>query len=294
MIANSWVEIVFWDVQLGHASYIKSPNGKHIVIDLGIGSYDDNNTAFSPLLHLKNNYNIDQLDFVIITHPHLDHIDDILNFDALNPKALLRPRHLKNEEVYHDRLRDRDKPKFEKYVEISNRYNQTIAENDPVFLKPENYGGLQIHRFLPTGCPRDNFNNHSIISVLSYADIKVVIPGDNEDESFDELLNGSQSERFIKAISGADILLAPHHGRISGYYDDFVNLVYPLLTVVSDGRFCDTSANQRYSSKSRGWSVFRGGIETQRKCLTTNSDGEVFIKFGYGENGKRFLTVRTK
>ncbi|MGN6492894.1 MAG: ComEC/Rec2 family competence protein [Agriterribacter sp.] len=291
MITNSWVEMVFWDVQHGHATYIKSPNGKHIVVDLGIGSHDDNNTAFSPLLHLKNNYNVAQLDFAIITHPHLDHIDDILNFDALNPKVLLRPKHLKDEEVYHDQLRDRDKPKFEKYVEISNRYNQTIAESYPAFVKPENYGGLQIQRFLPIGCPRDNFNNHSIISVFTYADVKVIVPGDNEDESFEELL---QSEAFIKAISGADILLAPHHGRISGYYDDFVNLIYPRLTIVSDGRFCDTSANPRYSSKSRGWSVFKGGIETKRKCLTTNSDGEVFVRFGYDENGKRFLNVRIK
>lgn len=291
MITNSWVEMVFWDVQHGHATYVKSPNGKHIVVDLGIGSHDDNNTAFSPLMHLKNNYGVNQLDFVIITHPHLDHIDDILNFDSLSPKVLLRPKHLKDEEVYHDALRDRDKPKFEKYIEINNRYNQNINDTDPVFVKPENYGGLQIQRFLPTGCPRDNFNNHSIVSVFSYADIKVVIPGDNEDESFQELL---KNDAFIKAIDGADILLAPHHGRISGYYDDFVNLVYPRLTIVSDGRFCDTSANPRYSEKSRGWTVYKSGQETNRKCLTTNSDGEVFVKFGYDENGKRFLNVRIK
>lgn len=291
MITNSFVEMVFWDVQHGHATYIKSPNNKHIVVDLGIGSYDDNNTAFSPLLHLKNNYNVNQLDFVIITHPHLDHIDDILNFDALNPKVLLRPHHLKNEEVYHDALRDRDKPKFEKYVEINNRYNQPILETDPAFVNPTNYGGLQIQRFLPTGCPRDNFNNHSIISAFSYADIKIVVPGDNEDESFEELL---QREDFIKAISGADILLAPHHGRLSGYYDDFVNLVYPRLTIVSDGRFCDTSANPRYSSKSRGWTVYKNGVGAQRKCLTTNSDGEVFVKFGYQEDGSKLLNVRIK
>jgi len=291
MNINSWVEMVFWDVQHGHSTYIKSPNGRHIVVDLGIGSYDDNNQAFSPLLHLKNYYQVNQVDFVIITHPHLDHIDDILNFDALSPKALLRPSHLKDEEVYHNNLRDRDKPKFEKYLEISNRYSQSISDTNPVYLKPDNYGGLKIERFHPTGCPRDNFNNHSIVTIFTFADIKVIVPGDNEDESFQELL---QKEAFIEAISGADILLAPHHGRLSGYYDDFVNLVYPRLTVVSDGRFCDTSANPRYSSKSRGWTVYKNGIETQRKCLTTNSDGEIFVRFGFDLNGKRFLNVRIK
>lgn len=46
------LEMVFWDVQHGHATYLKTPNGRHIVIDLGIGSWDDNNQIFSPLLHL--------------------------------------------------------------------------------------------------------------------------------------------------------------------------------------------------------------------------------------------------
>ncbi len=60
MITNSWVEMVFWDVQHSHATYVKSPNGKHIVVDLGIGSHDENNTAFSPLMHLKNNYGVNE------------------------------------------------------------------------------------------------------------------------------------------------------------------------------------------------------------------------------------------
>lgn len=42
------VQMVFWDVQHGHATYIKSPNGRHIVIDLGTGDYSGKNTNFSP------------------------------------------------------------------------------------------------------------------------------------------------------------------------------------------------------------------------------------------------------
>jgi competence protein ComEC len=84
--------MVFWDDQHGHATYIKTPNNRHIVIDLGTGDYSSNNEAFSPLQHLKYNYHVNQLDYVIITHPHLEHISDILNFDDLRPKVLLCPR----------------------------------------------------------------------------------------------------------------------------------------------------------------------------------------------------------
>ena len=45
--------IVFWDVDHGHATYLKTPNGRHIVIDLGTGSFGPQKT-FSPLTHLKN------------------------------------------------------------------------------------------------------------------------------------------------------------------------------------------------------------------------------------------------
>lgn len=293
------VEMVFWDVQHGHATYIKSPNGKHIVVDLGIGSWDDNNKAFSPLLHLKNSYGVKQLNYVIITHPHLDHIDDILNFDALNPKVFHRPKQITNAEVMQEEekvktIRNQDKPKFEKYCEINDRYNQPVQENDPDSTKPENYGGLSIKIFSPKSCDHANFNNHSIIVVFEFAGIKVVVPGDNEKCSFEELM---KNEDFKTAIKDSDILLAPHHGRESGYYNDFVSLVNPRLTVVSDGRFCETSANQRYSQKSRGWKVHKSnGTFEDRKCLTTNSDGEVFVSFGYDSSseGKRFIEVKIK
>lgn len=284
------VELVFWDVQHGHSTYIKSPNNRHIVIDLGIGDYSGNNQNFSPLQHLKNNFNVQQLDYVIISHPHLDHIDDILNFDLLNPKVLNRPKHITNNEVMQG-VRDTDRPKFEKYCEINDRYSSPISEDSPNNTrKSENWGGLKIATFTPSSCNHNNFNNHSIITVIEYADIKVVIPGDNEKCSFDELLS---STTFKTAITDADILLAPHHGRESGYYLDFLSLVNPRLTVVSDGRFCDTSANAKYSAKSRGWKVYKksDGISSERKCLTTNSDGEVYIKFGYNDDNSRYLHV---
>ena len=292
------VEMVFWDVQHGHATYIKSPNGRHIVIDLGIGSYDDNNRTFSPLLYLRNVYNVQQLDHVILTHPHLDHIDDILNFDLLNPKVLNRPRQITNAEVLQEErkvitIRNQDKPIFDKYCEINERYNQPIEYGSyDNTSNPDNFGGLNIQTFTPVTCDHSNFNNHSIITVLEYAGLKVVIPGDNERCSFDELMS---RQEFQNAIKDSDILLAPHHGRESGYHNDFVSLVNPRLTIVSDGRFCETSANGRYSQKSRGWNIYRGNSTEQfRRCLTTNTDGEIFLNFGNSSDGGRFLNVRTK
>jgi beta-lactamase superfamily II metal-dependent hydrolase len=282
--------VVFWDVQHGHSTYIKTPNNRHIVIDLGTGDYFGNNLEFSPLKHLKNNYNVKQLDYVIITHPHLDHIDDILNFDLLDPKVFRRPKHLTNKEVMEG-VQDKDKPKFKKYCEINNRYSSPVSsDSSDSASNPDNWGGLNIQSFTPSSCNHNNYNNHSIVTVIELDGLKVVIPGDNEKCSFDELL---EKETFKSAIKNADVLLAPHHGRESGYNKDFMDLVNPRLTVVSDGRFCETSANARYSAKSRGWKVFRkDGSSKERKCLTTNSDGEVTVKFGSNSDGSKYLSVK--
>lgn len=285
-------EVVFWDVQHGHMTYIKTPNNRHIVVDLGTGDYSKGIEAFSPLLHLKNKYGVTQLDYVIITHPHLDHIDDILNFDALSPIVLKRPKQLSNETVLENVI-DKHREKFEKYCEINNRYSSPISSTSPdSTTNPENWGGVEIQSFTPTSCNQNNFNNHSIISVFKYANMKIVIPGDNEKCSFDELL---EYESFVSAISDADVLLAPHHGRESGFHADFVKLVNPRITVVSDGRFCDTSANPRYTAASRGWTVHKSdGSSRKRKCLTTASDGEVVVHFGYDINNDRYLKAKIK
>ncbi len=281
--------VVFWDVQHGHSTYIKTPNGRHIIVDLGIGDYSGNNIDFSPLLRLKYKYGVQRLDYVVITHPHLDHIDDILNFDLLDPKIFSRPKQLTNEEVLEG-VQEKDRKKFEKYCEINNRYSSPIQPDsidNP--SKPENWGGLKIQTFKPVTCKHDNFNNHSIVVVIECAKTKIVIPGDNQEHSYLELMS---KPSFMSAIKNADILLAPHHGRESGYNVDFINQVNPKLTVVSDGRFCDTSANGRYSTKSSGWKVHKkNGNSIIRKCLTTNTDGEVVAKFGYNSENKPYLCV---
>ena len=45
----SKLSIFFWDVQHGHSTYIRTPNDRHIVVDLGIGDYSLDDEEFSPL-----------------------------------------------------------------------------------------------------------------------------------------------------------------------------------------------------------------------------------------------------
>lgn len=282
------VKFVFWDVQHGCASYIKTPNGKHIVIDLGIGSYSESNKTFSPLHRLKNNWDVEQLDAVIITHPHRDHLDDIFNFDLLSPKVLIRPQHLTEEEIKAAN-HESDQTIIDKYLEINRRYCQAVQSSEDPF-EANNNGGVEIKIFTPTSGATSNINNHSVVAVMSYAKSKIIIPGDNEITSWNELL---ERKDFVSAIKNADILVASHHGRESGFSSALFEHINPYITIISDGRICDTSATDRYAQKTLGWTVHkRSGSKEKRKCVTTRNDGVIVVTFGENQSGRPFIEVK--
>jgi beta-lactamase superfamily II metal-dependent hydrolase len=281
------LEITIWDVNHGSAAYIKTPNDRHIVVDLG----DDGND-FSPLQTLSSR-GVKQLDAVVISHPHGDHMDDIYNFDLLSPQTLWRPRHLSEADI---RKGNRFEEMFlvARYLEINQRFTSPLTFISDVRV-PASFGGATFQVFSPYLCETSNLNNHSLVVVVSYAQSKMVIPGDNEAPSWKELLN---NPTFVAAVKDADVLLASHHGRDAGYCAElFEAMGKPKLVVVSDGRFKDTSATSRYSNQATGWTVFdSAGTSDTRKCLTTRSDGHITIKFGWINDDPSkgpFLNVRT-
>jgi len=278
---------VFWDVQHGSAAYINTPADEHIVIDLGVGSYQGSSLQFSPLLHLKNRYGVRRLDGVVITHPHRDHIDDIGNFDELSPRVLLRPKHLSAEDVRGGN-RSKDRSIIDQYLAIDARYNQPVSSGESPFRSPWS-DEHTIRTFTPTSCSPSNLNNHSIVTVVTYAGSKLLLPGDNEPPSWEELL---ARRDFVEAIRGTDILLAPHHGRDSGFCPALFKHIEPRLTVISDGRFCDTSATSRYGNVTKGWKVHRRrkGTSEERKCVTTRNDGVINVKC-YSRENTNYLIV---
>jgi beta-lactamase superfamily II metal-dependent hydrolase len=283
---------LFFDVQHGHATYIKTPNGKHWFIDLGQGSIQDTNETFSPLLHMHEEYGVDNLDSLVITHPHHDHIADIEHLYVAWPQALAAPDHLTDEEVRGGQKPGEDMEPIEAYLELVKQFDQPVSQaTNP--RRPANNGGVTVRRFRPKERAPSNLNNHSIVTVLEYAGTKVLIPGDNEAPSWRELLD---DPAFVEAITGTDILLAAHHGREAGYCGDIFDHFKPCLTIVSDGPGSDTSAVNKYYQQSTGWMVHsRSGAESEKRyVVTTRSDKAVtvrLIKKDDGSNNVREVTI---
>ena len=270
------LRLIVWNVQHGSAAYIQTPNGKHIAIDLGAGD------SFSPLNALLQ-AGVSRLDHVTITHPHMDHIDDILNFDSLTPGTLLIPKHLTEEDIRggNSKASEEGEAKIRKYIEIRGRYSGTLTPQEDIRL-PANNGGISIQSFVPTQSSVGNLNNHSVVTVLEYSGVKILMPGDNESASWEELL-GQPS--FRSAIVGTHVLVAAHHGRESGFYGPLFDHFRPLITLVSDGRAVGTSVTSKYSEVSSGRDVDkRSGGKEKRYCVTTRSDGILDVEVNHIPN----------
>ena len=169
------LRLIVWNVEHGSAALIQTPNGQQIAIDLGADA------RFSPLRHIKYQMKIDQLDQVIVTHPHMDHIEDILNFDLLQPRIFVRPRQLTADDISngHSKVGPEAVRTYEMYLAIDARYTRPVQSvEDPSFAA--NNGGAFVTVFSPEQSSKANLNNHSIVTVVEYEGVKVLLPGDNE------------------------------------------------------------------------------------------------------------------
>lgn len=78
------------------------------------------------------------------------------------------------------------------------------------------------------------------------------------------------------------MLIAPHHGRENGIYEELYD-VYgckPKVVVISDDykHHATQETTQFYGRKASGISYFRGQYDP-RKVLTTRSDGPIRFSF---------------
>lgn len=263
--------IKFYDVEHGSCTHIITPNGKHFLVDIGTKS------GSSICRHLKSKYFPYQgsIDYLIITHPHIDHIADLENLYTYNikPYTLRRPRGaFPLQIVPTDTIAQ---------TALKRRANEMDAEyNSAVMVDPElpnNNGGVEISFFDPyvSDHEKSDVNNHSCVMVLEYAGFKTVLTGDNPSTKLIEML---QQYSFRQSIANATVLLAPHHGRDSDYCDEFVKAVNPLLTVFSDKPIQhETQAHsaQKYYTYTRG--VKWNGND--RYIFTTRSDGTITFVF---------------
>ncbi|GAW93464.1 DNA internalization-related competence protein ComEC/Rec2 [Calderihabitans maritimus] len=214
------LQLVFLDVGQGDAIYIKTPSGKHILVDGGGSSssmgFEVGEQIVVPFLVRQG---IKKLDLVVNTHPHRDHLEGLLAVAREFPISLVvMPPVEPNEEL-------------EEFLTLLNsreiRYN-FVRRGDRIEIDPL----LTIEVLHPSHRPeefRENLNNYSLVLKISYGDKSVLLTGDIEQEAMVEML---QRQVDVEA----DIFKVSHHGSRFSLHKEFLERVSPEVAVISVGR----------------------------------------------------------
>jgi competence protein ComEC len=263
------MKINFYNVEHGSCTHITTPNGKHILVDVG------SKASESIVSHIKNKYfqNVykARIDELIITHPHEDHIYDLPALcEKLNPRALRRPKDAFDIVPSKDTLLHRVIAKCAN--EMNRTYNSPIADDENP-TKQVNNGGVDFEFITPppSETTKDDLNTFSNIIIVKYLGYKFVLTGDNPKTILQKMMN-TNKDCIKQKIADATVLLAPHHGRIGEFCEDFFKCVNPLLTVVSDKSIVHTTQEETSSVyKGRGATLYG----RDRYVLTTRNDGTI-------------------
>jgi len=279
MSTDLWI----FDVGRGLCVAIRSPNGYLCVIDCGRS--DD----FSPIERratqewtCHKNYKLAKL---IITHPHVDHIADIETVtNKLKPFMILRRKDLDWEKVISGGSYQTAVMKHYMKNYMPPEYNSTVSDAD----KPDWGDGFVLSSYCLgesktaeiSGTDSAYVNNTSYVTIITYQNYRIALPGDIESEGMAALLQQSQGLR--SAInSGIDFYLSPHHGHASGFSSEWFRIAGPtrIMNIASERRKSEregeskTKADSRYSDKN----FCNGNNRDDRKLVSTKTDGHIHI-----------------
>ncbi|MGN2337970.1 ComEC/Rec2 family competence protein [Clostridium cagae] len=201
------MKVHYIDVGQGDSELIQIGN-QNILIDAGC---NDNKA----LNYLKS-IGVTNLDYVIATHPHEDHIGGMTSvINNFNVKEFYAPK------VNHTTKT------FENMIKALQ--NKGIKLTAPTVGDTLTIGNATIQFLAPNSSKYQDLNNYSIVCKLKYGNTSYLFTGDAESLSEGEIL--------AKQLDiSANVLKLGHHGSHSSTSQAFLDKVNPRYAIVSCGK----------------------------------------------------------
>lgn len=269
------LQITFFNVGHGSCTHILTPNNQHFLVDVG------SNEQESVVNFINNHYSLQKngkrIDYLIITHPHKDHIWDLptLFNSSIKPRVMWREK----EAFPIKAAKQEDESLFQTANEMNRTYSLPVSEElDP--RKPTYNGGIEVQICRDISFHKsEDLNTFSPLIVLRYAGRKIILTGDNNKKILKDWV--AKAPTMCNAIKDCDILLAPHHGRDSDFCKEFFDVANPKLTIVSD-KPKEHNTQELTSTNYKGRGFLVDGEE--RFVITTRKDGNIVLTIS--ENGE--------
>jgi len=214
-LADSNLEVVFFDIGQGDSIFIETPEGNQILVDGGPDS-----TILEKLgqeLPFWDRY----IDLIVLTHPEHDHIHGLIEvIKRYKIGGILTNGVVRETAEYREWIRIIKKEEIPIYLV---KAGEVIDLGDDIklfILHPfESLSGQKIKKA----------NNTSIVAQLVFKDFELLLTGDIEKKIEKALVNS-------KINLQSDILKVPHHGSKTSSTQDFINAVNPIVAIIQAGR----------------------------------------------------------
>ena len=271
LIRPHYAELTLFDVGQGDSILFKTKSNKSVLIDTGGKrnenvSFKHNNIAKYKILPSIKKKGITTINYLVITHPHADHMGELIYFlNNINVNNLV----LNIESFPLELLKEVTTKCKEKKINILdvNQVKKIDIDNSKISF---------LNSFIPLS---DDKNEHSIVTLIEYNGINILLMGDATVNNEDILMKRYNLPKI-------DILKVGHHGSRTSSSKLFIKDIEPKISLISSGK------NNKYHLpnldviqrlKYYGSKVF----DTQDNGeITINLDEEVYIVYRDNLNQK--------
>ncbi|PWL99016.1 MAG: competence protein ComE [Clostridiales bacterium] len=214
------LQVHYIDVGQADSILVRIPteNGtKNMLIDAGTSE----GYPASNIENYLSGLGISELEYLVITHPHLDHIgaaDEVItNFSIQN---IIMPECEASTASFLRVLSAMDE-KGLTYIPSEAGKTYTIGEASFTILGPVDAAAVN----------PDDANNYSVVIRLDFGDTSFIFTGDAETASEEEML-----AHFPASDFKCNVLKVGHHGSTTSTSDAFLAACDPSLAVISCGK----------------------------------------------------------
>nr|WP_242655264.1 ComEC/Rec2 family competence protein [Clostridium cellulovorans] len=202
----SGIKIHYIDVGQGDSILIQT-GSNNILIDAG----ENDNSTYN---YLKTQ-GITKLNYIIVTHPHADHIGNIAKIiNSFSVGTFYAPKITASSAVYTNM--------------VTALSNKGLKITVPSVGSKITIGNATLQFLAPNSSKYSDTNNYSIVTKLTYGNKSFIFMGDAETLSEGEIL--------AKQLDvSADVIKIGHHGSTSSTSKSFLKAVNPKYAIISVG-----------------------------------------------------------
>ncbi len=198
------------DVGQADSTFIRSPEGKTLLIDTG-----ENNRRAETYLE---SIGVKSIDVLIATHPHIDHIGSMFAFiDRYDIGQVVMPRVTETTTLAYLKLLEATKSKG---LRITEGKAGLVLDLGP---------SVSVECLAPNGTNYPDVNDYSVVVKLTHGEVSFLLTGDASANSEREMV-ARQKDKLPSTV-----LKVGHHGSGTATIPAFFEAVAPEITVVSCG-----------------------------------------------------------